>query len=143
MTSGRSNRGRFIRWLPLVLRVLAVTITVYPAIQKFLAYSSQVDEFAAYGIPWPAVAVSLSGVVELVAVVSLAFGIAGRLGAGTLASTMLVAIAAAGPNPWNVLVLLASAGVCLLGTGPYSYWTLPASTLSGLPARIAGAPGDT
>jgi len=94
--------------------------------------------FAAIGVPWPAVAVPLSGVAELFAVASLALGIAGRLGAATLGSTMVVAILAAGTNPFNVLVLLASVGICVLGTGPYSYWSLSVSDLPEVTVRDAG-----
>lgn len=141
MRSGRSSVEWTTRRLPIVLRTLAVTITVVPAVAKFLAYSSQVDAFASYGVPWPAVAVPLVGVVELLAVVSLSFGIAGRLGAGALVVTMLVAVVAAGPSPFNVVVLLASVGVCLLGTGPYSCWNASVTDLSGLPARAAGIQG--
>lgn len=140
MSANHSHTGWVTRWLPLVLRVLAVAIAAYPAVQKFLAYSSQVSQFAAWGVPWPAVAVPLSGIAELVAVVSLAFGIAGRLGAATLGFTMVVAIAAAGPNPFNVVVLLASVGICALGTGPYSYWTPSISDLPELTTRRTGLP---
>ncbi len=129
MSTSQSRTERVTRWLPVVLRAVAVTIAAYPAVQKFIEYSSQVGQFAAWGVPWPAVAVPLSGVAELFAVVSLAFGIAGRLGGATLAVTMVVAIAAAGPNPFNVVVLLASVGICVLGTGPYSYWNLSVSDL--------------
>lgn len=139
MTASRSGAGLCARWLPIVLRALVVTVTAYPAIQKFLDYSAQVSEFAAYGVPWPAVAVPLSGVVELLAVVSLAFCVAGRFGAGALASTMVVAIVAAGPNPWNVLILLASIGICILGTGSYSYWSPSVRKLYILPGRTGTA----
>jgi len=103
MSASQSRAEWFTRWLPLVLRAVAVTTAAYPAVQKFLEYSSQVSQFAAWGVPVPAVAVPLSGVAELFAIVSLAFGIAGRLGGATLGVTMVVAIAAAGPNRFNVV----------------------------------------
>lgn len=123
MSSPRPVRDRVARWLPVVLRVIAVTITAYPAVRKFLEYSYRVNQFASYGMPWPEVAVPVTGVIELLAIVSIGVGIAGRLGAAALVVGMIVAIVAAGPNPFSVLVLLASAGICLLGTGPYSYWS--------------------
>lgn len=110
------------RFLPGILRALAVTITLYPAVRKFTEYSYRVTQFETYGIPWPELAVPVTGVIELVAIVSIGFGIAARLGGGVLAVGMVVAIVAAGPNPFSVLVLLASLGIVLLGTGPYSYW---------------------
>lgn len=35
---------------------------------------------------------------------------------------MLVVGVTAGSNPFSVAVLVASAGIVALGTGPYSYW---------------------
>lgn len=122
MSSESPLGGQVGRLLPVFLRVVAVTITLYPAIRKFSEYATQVSQFEAYGIPWPELAVPLSGVIELVAVISIGLGIAGRLGGGALAVVMVVAIVAAGPSPFSVLVLAASAGIVLLGTGPYSYW---------------------
>lgn len=110
------------RFLPVILRVLTVTITLYPAVRKFSEYSYRVTQFEAYAIPWPELAVPVAGVIELVAIVSIGFGIAGRVGGSALAVGMIVAIVAAGPNPFSVLVLFASLGIVLLGTGPYSYW---------------------
>lgn len=140
MSDTRSSTRQVGRWLPVVLRIVAVTITLYPALRKFLEYSSRVQQFRAYGMPWPELAVPLSGVVELLAIVSIAAGIAGRLGAGSLLGTMLVAIVAAGPNPFSVTVLVASAGITLLGTGPYSYWDPTPSELRGILASTVGDP---
>jgi uncharacterized membrane protein YphA (DoxX/SURF4 family) len=129
------------RWLPVVLRVIAVTVTLYPAVRKFLEYSYRVQRFASYGIPFPELAVPLSGVVELLAIGSLTIGVAGRLGAGTLVVTMVVAIASAGPNPFSVLVLAASAGIIVTGTGPYSYWDPTLSDLLGVvTTTLSGGP---
>lgn len=122
MSSNRSPLGLLGRWLPVVLRVIAVTITAYPAVRKFTEYSARVEAFTAYGMPWPELAVPLTGVVELVAIALIAVGVAGRLGAGMLAGGMLVVAVTAGSNPFSVAVLVASAGIVVLGTGPYSYW---------------------
>lgn len=142
MSSLPAVTGRVRRGVPILLRILAVTITLYPAIRKFTEYSYRVGEFQSYGMPWPELTVVLTGLIELAAIVSIAFGIAGRLGAGALVVGMSVAIVAAGPNPFSVLVLLASVGLCLLGTGPYSYWN---PSVSGFIDRIGepilSAPG--
>lgn len=122
MSSNRPLSGLLGRWLPVVLRVIAVTLTAYPAVRKFTEYSARVEAFTGYGIPWPELAVPLTGVVELVAIVLIAVGLAGRLGAGMLAVGMLVVAVTAGPNPFSVAVLAASAGLLVFGTGPYSYW---------------------
>jgi uncharacterized membrane protein YphA (DoxX/SURF4 family) len=91
-----------------------------------------VEQFAAWGFPLPELAVLLSGVVEVVAIVSLAFGIAGRLGAFTLGATMVVALLTAGPNIFIGLVFASCIVVTIFGTGPYSYWDPTASDLVGL-----------
>lgn len=122
MSDTRPVADSITKWLPIVLRGVAVTVTVYPAIRKFTQYSYRVQEFASYGVPFPELAVPVSGAVELFAVVSIAGGIAGRLGAGSLLVTMVVAVATAGPNLFNGLLLVAAAGILVLGTGPYSYW---------------------
>lgn len=129
------------RWLPVVLRVVAVTVTLYPAVRKFLEYSYRVQRFASYGIPFPELAVPVSGIVELLAIGSLTLGVAGRLGAGTLVVTMVIAIASAGPNPFSVLVLAASAGLIVTGTGPYSYWDPTLNdVLSVVTTKVSGGP---
>lgn len=141
MSGTRSMTGQISRWLPALLRVVVVTITLYPALRKFLEYAYRVQAFRAYGVPWPELTVPLSGMIELLAIVSIGAGIAGRLGAGSLVVTMLVAIVAAGPNPFNGIVLVASAGITLLGTGPYSAWDPAPSDLLGLLASSVGDPG--
>lgn len=102
MSDAQNSPSRARPLASILMRVVAVTITLYPAVRKFTEYSHRVGEFRSYGLPWPELAVPLTGIIELVAIV--------------------VAIVAAGPNSFSVLVLLASAGLCLLGTGPYSYW---------------------
>ena len=120
--SVRQRTNQLRAALAVLLRVIVVTVTAYPALRKFTEYTYRVARFEAYGLPWAELAVPVTGVVEFVAIVAVGFGIAGRLGAGALVVGMLVAIVAAGPNPFNVLVLVASVGIVLLGTGPYSYW---------------------
>jgi len=139
MSGRRQVVGRFGRWLPVVLRAVAVAVTLYPALRKFLEYSYRVQQFASYGIPAPELAVPLTGAIEIAAICSLAFGVAGRVGGGALVVGMVVAIVAAGPNPFSVIVLLAAAGVVVLGTGPYSYWDPTPSELRSL---IGGATTD-
>lgn len=114
--------GWLRRWLPFVLRAVTVLVTAYPAVRKFTEYGRRIEAFRTYGLPWPELAVPLTGVVELVAIGPLAAGVAGRLGAGALVAGMLVVFVTAGPNPASALVCLAAAGVVVLGTGPYSYW---------------------
>jgi uncharacterized membrane protein YphA (DoxX/SURF4 family) len=133
---GEQYTNRLQAALAVLLRVIVVTVTLYPAVRKFTEYSYRVAKFEAYGLPWPAFAVPVTGVVEILAIVAVGVGIAGRLGAGALVVGMVVAIVAAGPNPFNVLVLVASVGIVLLGTGPYSYWDPTTRRLLGSIASI-------
>lgn len=121
MTRVRSASDGASRWIPVLCRAAAVALTAYPAARKFLQYSDRVSQFETWGFPFPELAVPFSGVVEVVAIASLAFGIAGRLGAITLGATMIVALVTAGPNVCIGLVLGSSVVVAVLGTGPYSY----------------------
>jgi len=122
MSSTDPNSGRLADGIRLLFRVLVVTVTVYPAFRKFFEYSYRVEQFASYGFPMPELAVPLTGIIEVGAIVMIAAGVAGRLGAAALVVGMVVAIVAAGPNPASVLVLVGSLGILFLGTGPYSYW---------------------
>ena len=139
MSTSIAITGQVRRWVQILLRLLVVTITLYPAIRKFTEYSYRVGEFQSYGIPWPELTVPLTGVIELAAIVSIAFGIAGRLGAGALLVTMVVAIVSAGPSLFTGLVLVASAGNLIVGTGPYSYWDpSPGDLLDTTTAGLSG-----
>lgn len=130
MTRPQSVSATVGRWLPAVCRGVAVSLTAYPAARKFLQYGGRVEQFAAWGFPLPELAVLFSGVVEVVAIVSLAFGIAGRFGAVTLGATMIVALLTAGPNIFIGLVLASCVVVTIFGTGPYSYWDPTVSEVS-------------
>ncbi|MFC7059137.1 DoxX family protein [Halovenus salina] len=130
-----NDASQLSRWTPVIFRVVAVVLTLYPAVRKFTEYAARVDAFEEYGLPFPELAVPFTGVVELVAIVLIGFGIAGRLGAVGLGVGMVVAIAAAGPNPFSVLVLVSSVGIAVLGTGPYSAWD---PTLRDLFGRLSG-----
>ncbi|WP_327053587.1 DoxX family protein [Halomicrococcus gelatinilyticus] len=110
------------RFLPLVLRAVVAIVVATPATGKFLDYRGQVDFFASLGLPAPELTVVLVGAVEVAALVMLVLGFAGRVAAAALAVVMVVAIATAGVNPLNVVVLLGSLGIVALGTGPYSLW---------------------
>lgn len=133
-TNSRPNRwpGKLNvvgRGLTLLFRAVAVLIVFVPAVGKFYQYSHWVAQFESWGLPWPEVAVVASGAVQLAAILLLALGVAGRVGAGSLVVVMTVAIATAGLNVTNAAVLVSSLGIVLLGTGPYSYWDPTASEL--------------
>ena len=53
---------------------------------------------------------------------------------------MVVAVVTAGPSLFSALVVVASAGILVIGTGPYSYWDPPLGNL--LKTTTAGLPGQ-
>lgn len=109
-------------WLPLLCRAVAVLIVAVPAVGKLYQYSHWVARFDAWGILWPEGTVILVGVVQISAILSLLFGIAGRVGASVLAVVMIVAMTTAGLDVMNAFVLGSSMVLVVLGAGPYAYW---------------------
>ena len=109
-------------WLLTGLRLVLVALIAKPALSKFVTYSDSVAFFEAYGIPFPAVMVIVAGIIELAAVVMLLFGIGGRLAALFLIPVMIVAILYVGPDWKNIVVLVGSSVILVLGTGSYSLW---------------------
>lgn len=139
MTRLHRASGRVARWIPLFCRLIAAMLTTYPAARKFVAYTDRVEQFAVWGVPYPELAVPLSGVVEVVAIVSLVLGIGGRFGALALGGTMIVALLTAGPNVFIALVFVSCIVVVVSGTGPYSYWDPTVAELG----RLLRLTGDT
>jgi uncharacterized membrane protein YphA (DoxX/SURF4 family) len=109
-------------WLPVVLRGLVAFILTAPAVGKFIEHSSRAANFAEYGIPAPEITVLLVGALQIFAIVTLVTGAAGRLGALTMVPVMLTAMVVDAVNVFNVIVLVGSLGIILLGTGNYSLW---------------------
>ena len=110
-------------WLPLPFRALVVWQLAGPALSKFVAYGSRVEHFRHhYGIPAPEVLVPIVGSFETLAVVAMVFGAGARLAAVPLVVIMLVAVATAGPSGGNVMVLIGSLAILVLGSGRWSLW---------------------
>lgn len=63
MRRAQSVSAKVRRWLPVVCRSIAVSLTAYPAARKFLLYAGRVEQLAVWGFPLPELAVLLSGVV--------------------------------------------------------------------------------
>jgi uncharacterized membrane protein YphA (DoxX/SURF4 family) len=123
------------RWLPLLFRFLVIWQLAWPALSKFVTYGSRVEHFRHdYGIPFPKVMVPVVGTFEMVMLIASIFGLAGRFAAVPMLSIMPVAMATEGVNEGNVMVLIGSLGILLLGTGPLSLWDLRWSP----PTRTAG-----
>lgn len=109
-------------WLPVVARVLVVASVAKPAADKFFDYPGQVAFFSSLGIPQPEIMVIVSGVTEVVAMVLLVLGAAGRLAALMLLGIMVVVLSTAGLTLASAIVLIGSLVIFVLGTGPYSLW---------------------
>lgn len=110
-------------WVPVPLRALLGLILGVAGLDKFVRYSQEVTAFTSYGIPTPELMVPIVGIIELVAAILIAFGIAGRVGAVITVPVMITAIATAGVAGTNVFVLLGAIAILLLGTGRYSFMT--------------------
>jgi putative oxidoreductase len=95
----RARRTRFSgigAWIPTVVRVVTGLFFVSTSLGKFFDYSSEVDDFRGFEVPWPEVAVPLVGVVELVGGLLLVVGLLTRPAALALAFNMVGALATAG-----------------------------------------------
>ncbi len=125
-------------WLPVMLRAAAVLATLGPALMKIIDYPGQVEFFRSLGIPAPEIMVVLSGAVEMIAIILLVLGAAGRAAALMLLSVVTVAIITAGPNVASILVALSTIGILILGTGRYSLWTPEDRLLRGKDSSQAG-----
>lgn len=112
----------FIKRLPYLLCAIAAYIVYDPALQKFTNHSVMTGFFDNLGFPIPEATVLFVGIVEIAAVLSFIFGIGGRWMALILGIEMLVAMATAGRNDNNTIVLICCIGIMLLGTGERSVW---------------------
>lgn len=91
-------------WLPTLCRVVVVGLVAPPGVGKFLGYERSVRNFAAWGIPEPAVAVLLVGAIELAAVLLLVVDRGRLLAVVGLAPVMVVALRTVGE--WQALAVL-------------------------------------
>ena len=89
-------RARGPALLALVIRLAAGGFFVAVSLGKFFDHAAEAHDFDRYGVPFPAVAVAVVGVVELVGGLALIVGLGTRIAAAVLAANMLGAIATAG-----------------------------------------------
>ena len=82
--------------IPLVIRIVAGGFFVSVSLGKFFDHASETDDFDRYGLPFPATAVIVAGIIELVGGLALIVGIGTRIAAAALAANMVGAIATAG-----------------------------------------------
>ncbi len=82
--------------LPLAIRIITGVFFVSVSLGKFFDHASETNDFDRYGVPIPATAVIVVGVVELVGGLALVIGLGTRIAAAALAADMVGAIATAG-----------------------------------------------
>lgn len=114
----RSIRHRVPTWLLRGVQLLLVVLVAKPAASKFRTYDGSVAFFDAIGMPAPSVLVVVAGIVEVIAVLLLLFGVGARIAALSLIPVMVVAILYAGPDWKNLAVIAGSITVLLLETEP-------------------------
>jgi uncharacterized membrane protein YphA (DoxX/SURF4 family) len=91
--------------------------------------------FTSLGLPAPAFLVIAIGIIELLAMLAFITGLGARVMAVVIVIEMLVAMATAGVNANNVVLILSAIGIAALGT-PYAL-RLPADSPA---ARLIPAP---
>lgn len=110
--------------MPLLLCGVAVYLLSSPATQKlFTNNEAMVGFFTSLGIPAPAFMVIFIGVIELLAFIT---GLGARVMAAVIVVEMVVAMATAGVNANNVVLILSAIVIAALGT-PYAL-QLPANS---------------
>lgn len=109
--------------LPYLLCGIAVYLLASPATQKlFTNNAAMVGFFTSLNLPAPELTVILIGVIELLAMLAFITGIGGRFMAGILIVEMIVAMATAGRNDNNTVLIVCSIGILIMGTGRESVW---------------------
>lgn len=114
--------------LAFLIRLAAGGFFVAVSLGKFFDHAVEAHDFDRYGVPFPATAVIVVGIVELVGGLALIVGLGTRIAAAILAADMVGAIATAGRvegGTFNLgvapalLILM----LILLWTGP-GMWSL-------------------
>ena len=82
--------------LALLIRVAAGGFFVAVSLGKFFEHASETHDFDRYGVPFPATAVIVVGIIELLGGLALIAGLGTRIAAAALAADMVGAIATAG-----------------------------------------------
>ncbi len=82
--------------IPFAIRIVAGVFFVSVSMGKFFDHASEAADFDRYGVPIPATAVTVVGIVELVGGLALIVGLGTRIAAAALAADMVGAIATAG-----------------------------------------------
>jgi putative oxidoreductase len=80
----------------LTIRIVSGVFFVSVSLGKFFDHASETNDFNRYGLPLPAAAVILAGIIELLGGLALIVGLGTRIAAAALAADMVGAIATAG-----------------------------------------------
>jgi CDP-diacylglycerol--glycerol-3-phosphate 3-phosphatidyltransferase len=118
------------RWLPVLLRMGVVALTVWAVLPVLGSAPERMALFAWPGVPLPgftAVAISL---VAVVAMVMLILGVAGRLAALGVLIAAVADFLTNGLDLRNGFLLVSTITLMLLGSGSLSWWCPEDSVLS-------------
>jgi len=119
-------------WLPVGLRSVVALVVAPAGALKYLDYGSEVAAFASYGVPATELVVPAVAVVELVAAIAIALGIAPRIAALALIPVMVAAMVLYAVVPSNSVVLLGCVGILALGPGKFAVWDPESEGTNGL-----------
>ena len=82
--------------LPFAIRIVAGIFFVSVSLGKFFDHASEARDFHRYGVPLPATAVIVVGIVEFLGGLALIVGLGTRIAAAALAADMVGALLTAG-----------------------------------------------
>ncbi len=117
-----SLKSAAARWFPLPFRVVLVATILPSALQRFIGFAAQVEQFGGLGYQWPVFAVAAFGVLEAGGAVLILLGAAGRAAAFALLFPVGLTIVAQGLTPLRAAVLTCVLVLLMLGTGEFSLW---------------------
>lgn len=110
----------FFHWLPLLFRIVIIFIVITPAFSKLILYPEAVEMFSGLGVPGAKWMVVFVGLLEVVSLLMILLGIAGRYAAFSLMFIMGAAINYAGLDWQNGAVLFSAIYIEMFDTGRYS-----------------------
>jgi CDP-diacylglycerol--glycerol-3-phosphate 3-phosphatidyltransferase len=127
-------RSRFrtllLDYSPLLLRI-GLVITLWNRIwYKLTDFNQAVHQFVTFGFPSPHIIVPLFTLIELIGLVSISLGFAGRFASFLLIFPIGFTIIGTGQDAEGTILLITTLLIMILGTGRFSLWR-PADTLFG------------
>ncbi len=107
---------------PVLVRFVLVLALLPRVWEKISAYTVVVDQFAGFGFRFPHQVVLVFAAIELLAVVFIFFGVAGRFAAFLLIFPVGFTLIGTGQDLQGSVLLVTDLLVLILGTGYLSFW---------------------